>query len=39
MNKNKTLKFNALKTKFSKIERGFHIIKFMVKFYTKNHEF
>ena len=37
MNKNETLKLNALK--ISKIERRFHIIKFMVKFYTKNHEF
>jgi hypothetical protein len=37
MNKNETLKLNALK--ISKIERRFHIIKFMVKFYIKNHEF
>ena len=37
INKNKTLKLNALK--ISKIERGLHIIKFMVKFYTKNPEF
>ena len=37
MNENKTLKLNALK--ISKIERRLHIIKFMVKFYTKNHEF
>ena len=36
MNENKTLKFKYFK--ISKIERRFHIIKFMVKFYTKNHE-